>query len=364
MNITAKARHPIRALQKLVMLTWILATSSQGDDRGEEERYRRRHLAIGRPVPYFDIVREGYALGYDTRLKVPVWVQYELSPEDFVIPPGERKLGRTDDFREDPLLPRAASSRLQDYTEDGNDPGGRADFARGHMVPAADRRRRGHLISETFFLSNMVPQVGQTFNSTVWLAIEEDVRRWVASHGAVMVIVGVAFIPEEEKEGEAFVTYRVIGKSRVAVPTHLYRIILDHRAVRPRALAFLMANEEYPRGTRYENYMVSIDRIEDITGLDFLGALEDSIEEEVEAAKPTTTWWEIEERETRVRAPRQKMPRVTYPILIPTFNTTNGTSGSSLSGNIVPSLEAPIEIPWARIAPAGPGPTNQPVRPR
>lgn len=325
----------------------------------DEERFRRRHLAIGRPTPYLELVREGYALGYDTRLKIPLWVQYELAPEDFVLAPGEKKVQRTDDFREDPTLPPGASGRLQDFSEDGNDSGDNADFARGHLVPAADRRREERLQSETFLLTNMVPQVGLSFNSSVWLSLEDDIRDWVEKHGAVTVIVGPAFLPEEEDE-EEYMYYRVLGKSRVAVPTHLFKIVVDSTSAPPRALAFLLANEEHPPGTKYSDSLVSVDHIESICGLDLLSALPDDVERQVEAERPLSTWWAAEDSAKRVRRDgrdgREKKPRYTYPMLVPTVGTTSNLPTSALTGVVIPTIEIPMDVPWVEpeipVAPA------------
>ena len=50
------------------------------------------------------------------------------------------------------------------------------------MAPDGDRQNED-LKRETYFLSNIVPQAGKRFNSTLWLALEKQVRKWAVQRG-------------------------------------------------------------------------------------------------------------------------------------------------------------------------------------
>jgi endonuclease G len=238
----------------------------------EQRGYAARHLRLGKPQAVYERVRERYVLAQDARLKIPLWVQYELSREDLT---GD--VERSDDFRPDTSIPFGSRAELSDYRGSG--------FDRGHMAPAADMKRNKSTMSESFLLSNMSPQVGIGFNRDIWADLEAAVRGWVEQRGALTIIIGPVFAVKE-----GIVTYKVIGGNYVAVPTHFYKIIVD--ANNPKsieALAFLIPNENLS-GHQYSEFLVSIDEIETATGLDFLSVLPASIQNSVESQKPISIW--------------------------------------------------------------------------
>lgn len=259
---------------------WIYRTFGRGfrgfPEGDNTSRWRARHLQVGTPQHSFVIAREGYVVGYDPRLKIPVWVQYELSPDDL----SGQSAPRRDDFRPDPVLPAHTSASNRDYKEDA-DRDDNADFARGHMAPAADMARSDRVMSDSFVLSNMVPQVGLEFNSSVWEELERDVRAR-AKREPVVVITGVAFLPGADPPGQR-VSYRVIGERTVAVPTHLYKIVLRKRRGGEQIFAVLMENRAYANDEEYGDFTESVDEIERATGLDFFSALDDDLESRLEA---------------------------------------------------------------------------------
>jgi endonuclease G len=160
------------------------------------------------------------------------------------------------------------------------------------MAPAADMARGERVMSESFYLSNMVPQVGERFNGSVWQQLEGDIRGWVKDHGKATIITGPVF-ESRDQGGERRVSYRVIGENRVAVPTHLYKIVLDNRdPASPRTLSFLLENRDYSSHESYtdEDHLASIDQIEELTGLDFLSELDDELEAAIEARRTGDIW--------------------------------------------------------------------------
>jgi DNA/RNA endonuclease G (NUC1) len=83
------------------------------------------------------------------------------------------------------------------------------------------------------------------------------------------------------------VSYQVIGKGNVAVPTHLFKIVADaQNAGKVETLAFLLPNTRIGAGD-LSDFLVSIDEIERLTGLDFLPALS---KKEAESRRADRTW--------------------------------------------------------------------------
>lgn len=234
--------------------------------------YLKRHLKVGKPTPSHLLVREGYVVEYDSRLKLPIWIQYELNPIEVT---GHAE--RSDDFRADTEVPYGYRSELSDYSG--------SDFDRGHMAPAADMKRSINVMSESFLLSNMAPQVGVGFNRHIWKNLEDAIRGWVQQRGGLTIITGPVFYPADNK-----ITYQLIGDNRVAVPTHFFKIVLDNNDQnKPDVLAFLLPNQSLS-GQHYKNFLVSIDNIEKLTGMDFLSDLPKSIQSSIESQTPSEVW--------------------------------------------------------------------------
>lgn len=115
----------------------------------------REILPFGFPGPVSDIVyRNAYVTSFNRRDRNPNWVAEHLTAA---------KLKRGDDvdrqkstFKEDDSIPPQFRAKLADYFRSG--------FDRGHMVPAADVKNSQVSMDETFYLTNISPQVGQGFN--------------------------------------------------------------------------------------------------------------------------------------------------------------------------------------------------------
>ena len=76
-----------------------------------------------------------------------------------------------------------------------------------------------------------------------------------------------------------------IGQHKVAVPDRFFKVVLIYNRKNPVAMGFLFENKAGHH--KLEKYMVSVDSIETITGLDFFSQLPDNIEKQVEANIPT-----------------------------------------------------------------------------
>jgi endonuclease G len=115
----------------------------------------REILPFGFPGPVSDLVyRNAYVTSFNRRDRNPNWVAEHLTAA---------KLKRGDDvdrqkstFKEDDSVPPQFRAKLADYFRSG--------FDRGHMVPAADVKNSQVSMNETFYLTNISPQVGEGFN--------------------------------------------------------------------------------------------------------------------------------------------------------------------------------------------------------
>ena len=166
---------------------------------------------------------------------------------------------RTNDFMPDPLIPGTDFSI--DYKKSGYD--------RGHLAPAADMGYSMETMVESFFYSNMSPQLPR-FNRGVWKKLEMQVRRWASSYDSLYVVTGPVF--------DSSMTS--IGPHRIAVPKAYYKVLLQKRNGSWEGIGFIIPNSTAK--VDFKNYATTIDKVEEITGIDFFHTLADEIEDQVE----------------------------------------------------------------------------------
>jgi endonuclease G len=213
-----------------------------------------------------------FVINHNNTWKIPYWVAYYTSSSNLL-----GTANRTDDFKPDPELPVGSRSELDDYRNSGYD--------RGHNAPAADFKRSREAMSATFLLSNMCPQTPQ-LNRQIWEKLESQVRDMVKEKGEAWIVTGSIFM---STDSHFVAPNEFIGANKVAVPTHCFKVILlrDENA-QFSMYAFLISNQrEYVPG-KPSNYIVKVDRLEEITGYDFFPKLDDNVETSLESVMPST----------------------------------------------------------------------------
>lgn len=229
---------------------------------------------IGLPGHRTLIVREGYSLEHNNIDLIADWVAFRLTTA-FVN--GTEPRPGSSAFKPDPLLPAGRRAERDDYS------GWRNVYDRGHQAANADQRGRGvAVVRESFLLSNMTPQASR-LNQNRWRILEGRIQELARSRGELWVVTGPVFVDEDS---DGVVHHYVLGQNRVAVPTHYFKIVVAEREDVPgefEIMAFLVGNE--PLEGEFADHLVSVDRIEELTGYDFLPELPD--EESLEAEIPT-----------------------------------------------------------------------------
>jgi hypothetical protein len=129
-------------------------------------------------------------------------------------------------------------------------------------------------------MSNMSPQVNP-FNGGIWAILESQVRTWAIDNDSLYVVTGPVLRPG----------LPVIGDN-VAVPEYYYKAILVYTTERQQGIGFIMKNEA--SNDEIYNFAVTIDSVENFTGLDFFPVLADSIENAIEGAVDFNVWFEGE----------------------------------------------------------------------
>ena len=202
------------------------------------------------------IQRTGYTLSYDAKNKTPQWVAWELTKEET-----RGKEERTNEFQPDPDV-MGAKVVTYDYSGSGYD--------RGHMAPAGDMKWSKKAMQESFYMSNICPQ-DHNLNTEDWNDLENKSREWARRYGKVYIVCGPIYNGTRNE---------YIGDHRVKVPDAFFKVILINHDRKQAALGFYFENKAGERPL--SEYLVSVDKLEDMTGLDFFSALPDEIENRLE----------------------------------------------------------------------------------
>jgi len=207
-----------------------------------------------------------YTLSYSEKHEQAEWVAYILTRERLVSP----WVDRVDNFMPD-LKVRTGSATPADYRGSGYD--------RGHLLPVADRSFSEEAMEETFYMSNISPQ-SRNFNQGIWRELEELTRNWAKKFKKLYVVSGPVL--SQRPKGR-------VGDNSVSIPQSYYKVLLDYSEPEIKAIAFLLPNE-----VNYDplyKFTVSIDEVEEVTGIDFFpDLLEDQEEEDLESTFNLDLW--------------------------------------------------------------------------
>jgi endonuclease G, mitochondrial len=160
------------------------------------------------------------------------------------------------------------SASLADYRNSGYD--------RGHLFPAGDAWDSASM-NDCFYLSNMSPQ-NSSFNSGIWALLEAQVRTWAIDFDTIYIATG----------GILYDGLPTIGTDSVAVPEYFYKVILSESSKDTMGIGFILKNEGSQ--SQFSSFAITIDSVEEVTGIDFFPGLSDSLESRVESVLDTSKW--------------------------------------------------------------------------
>lgn len=208
---------------------------------------------------------QGYVSSYNALTKTPDWVAYELTKDETY---GDAvRDGKYFSPDERVLLPQA-----DDYDYRGS------GWTRGHLAPAADFRWSDEAMWETFHFTNCCPQ-DEELNNGMWNTLEKKCRTWARKHGKVYIVTG----PIIGKN-----IYGTIGSGRVVIPDAFFKAVMVQKGNTWHSIAFVMENKK--KNENMQNCAMSVDELEDLTGLNLFAALEDETEAKAEKGFSLSFW--------------------------------------------------------------------------
>ena len=208
-----------------------------------------------------------YISYFNTKHRIPNCVIYELTATQVAQcdAPGAEKR-KNYQFNADPMC--SASPQWSDYKHSGYD--------RGHMVPANDMKWSKTSMEESFYMTNICPQL-HALNDGCWRKLELAIHRWAKRDKRLIIAAGPVLKN----------VMHTIGPDRnISVPAAFYKVV--YAPNQGRAIGFIFNNEKITGG--YASHAVSVDYVERVTGIDFFCALDDALENKIEAHSSIDMW--------------------------------------------------------------------------
>lgn len=230
-------------------------------------------------------IQRNYTLLYDEENYAALWVAYPLCSDHI-------SSGRKESWGYDPHIPRTAQTSVSSgygaSEPTKNYP--KNFYARGHQIPNADRSAVPQMQAQTYFSSNMTPQIQNGFNGGVWAKLESAVRDGIPTSDTLYVVTGAAFSRLGANDPVKTILNKNDSKS-LPVPNYYWKALLkvtrsSGQITDATTIGFWMPHGDL-KGHSYSEYVVSVDHIEQSTGLDLFPNLSDTIEA---TAEMNTSW--------------------------------------------------------------------------
>jgi len=200
----------------------------------------------------------GYTSYFSEEYGIPVWVSY-VTCFPFKYDSSERPDKFIQDFR-------VRSPEHTDYSRSGYD--------RGHMAPnyAISRTYGAKAQMETFYTTNIAPQVPK-LNRKQWMQLEQYIANDLATqYGQVLVYVGPVISGDMKT---------IRGK--IAIPKAFWMVVMVRDSDGNAHVAgFLIP--QVPNKRSFKDYAMTVDQVEEATGLDFFPILNQATQQKLESA--------------------------------------------------------------------------------
>ncbi|WP_138297478.1 DNA/RNA non-specific endonuclease [Bacteroides ovatus] len=217
-----------------------------------------------------------YSLEYSYKYKHSYWIAYRFDNTT------GGNVGRNEAYKPDPELPSQYAAKHNDYTNSG--------YTRGHLCASSDRQYSKETNQQTFYMSNISPQSGNGFNQSgsAWNTGEDKVQAWGYN---ISRSTDTLYVVKGGTIGEGMIKGYI--KNEIAIPKYFFMAVLFRSGDNYKAIGFYMPHENLkddPDKKDPKKYLMSIDALEQETGIDFFHNLPDNIENTVEATYNVNDW--------------------------------------------------------------------------
>ena len=237
----------------------------------------------------FDADKVNFSVEWDCDKKSQRWSCYQMH-KGYAGDYNRVTNGTGDKYPQDPQV--APEDRYEDQYW-------RSGFDHGHICPNADRTFSYDANYQTFYLTNMQPQYTKFNGSSddkekkefgLWLRMETQLRNWVNNLGpkdTIYVCKGGTI--DDEKN----IIKRINGK--LIVPKYFFTAVLRKFYVNGKYEYLAVGywcdqTNEYRTDEKIKNHCMSIEKLQQLTGIDFFCNLPDDIEKRVEGSFNASQW--------------------------------------------------------------------------
>ena len=228
---------------------------------------------------YYDGSSRNYTHLYDKSTYTSLWTAYALNSSHM------GSLDRPSSWDFSPSISESLQVDLTDRSYNDN-------YSRGHLIPNASRNGNSTMQKQTFYVTNSVPQIQNSFNGGIWQSLEAALQS-IGKNEEIYIVTGVAFKKVGESKSITYTTAKDDNK-QVPVPNYFYKVVLKveksgDTVTSASTIGFWFEHKAYS-GDTYTNYSTSVDQIEQWTGFDFFVNLPDTIEIDAEKNTSWTTF--------------------------------------------------------------------------
>jgi endonuclease G len=224
-------------------------------------------------VTVMDGEERNYTHYYDIDTYTTLWVAYPLESRHM------GSISRPSNWDWNPYISTEYQVDLRSRSYTNSD-----TYVRGHLIPNASRNGIRNMQLQTFYVTNSVPQVQNSFNSGVWSTLESSLQT-IAKSETIYIVTGVAFNKVGESKAVSYTAAKEASTDGVIkqcpIPNYFYKVVLKveksgDTVTSASTIGFWFENRSH-KGS-FESYAYSVDTIEAWTGFDFFHALDDNIE--------------------------------------------------------------------------------------
>lgn len=234
--------------------------------------------------------QRNYTILYDPDMYTSYWVAYPICSNHLTT-------GRVDSWGiYDPKVPASKQVDLSGgYGVDIYEGGVKTNYyARGHQIPNADRNNVPEMQQQTYYPTNITPQLQEGFNGGIWMDLESAVRSAVHTGDTVYVVTGAAF----RKKGGSEVIKTIDARDKtLPIPNYYWKVLLKVKwngdSINGAcAVGFWLEHRDDLRTntSAYQNYATTVDQIEEWTGFDFFANLPTELQALCENKSDWTTF--------------------------------------------------------------------------
>lgn len=219
-----------------------------------------------------------YALEWDHQKKAQRWTCFRIYKDNAVKNWNRYQWEGTswggDPFQHDPMVPATEQPNVRGEFSGSYYPNSNSYYQRGHICASEDRVYSQEANEQTFYMTNMMPQVGN-FNGGIWQKMEARVRTLAKQVDTLYVCKGGTIDNGSQIVGRT--------KSGFIVPRYFFMALLGKNKQGYKAMGFWAEHLNVDKSSdNLSNYIVNVSTLQQLTGIDFFCNLPDDVESHVE----------------------------------------------------------------------------------